>query len=142
MNYEKLSKSGRTPQRSTPEAAGYDVIAAEKGVIAPGQRRKFKVDLATKPALGFHMKIYNRSSMACDKGVFIPGTPMIVDRDFRGNIMLTLRNTTDEEYPVRKGDRIAQAMVDRSYKIHWVHQENLQHEETGRDPAGFGTTGR
>ena len=141
VQYEKLSIFGKTPCHSMPDAVGYDVFAAEDGIIPPNRRRKFKCDLATKPPPGFHLKLYNRSGLACDKGVFIPGSPMMIDHDFRGNVMVSLWNTNDTPYPVKKGDRIGQTMLERSYKIFWEYKRNLRYEKTECDPAGFGSSG-
>ena len=136
-----MSMKARTPCWSTPDAVGYDIYLAKTGDIQLGERKKFAIDTVTRPARGFHLKIYNRSSLACNEGIIIPGTPMIVDRDYRGVIKVTLWNTTEEPFHVEKGDRIGQSMVDRSYKIFWKPVRGLHQEKTGRDPAGFGTTG-
>ena len=141
--YEKTGKGAKTPRRATLEAAGYDVFSAEAGEIPPGETRTFTIQTITKPAVGFHLKIYNRSGLACKEGVMIPGSPMTVDRDFRGEIRVTLWNTNrDKAYSVKKGQRIGQFMIERSYKIFWQPAKGLRDEETGRNPAGFGSTGR
>ena len=92
----------RTPHWSTPDAVGYDIYSAETGDIQLGERKKFAIDTVTRPARGFHLKIYNRSSLACNEGIIIPGTPMIVDRDYRGVIKVTLWNTPEEPFHVEK----------------------------------------
>ena len=132
VEYEKTSTKARTPHQSTPDAAGYDIYSAKTGDIQPGERKKFAIDTVTRPARGFHLKIYNRSSLACNEGIIIPGTLMIVDRDYRGVIKVTLWNTTEEPFHVEKGDRIGQSMVDRSYKIFWKPVRGLHQEKTGR----------
>ena len=141
VEYEKTSTKARTPCQSTTDAVGYDIYSAETGDIQPGERKKFAIDTVTRPARGFHLKIYNRSSLACNEGIIIPGTLMIVDRDYRGVIKVTLWNTTEEPFHVEKGDRIGQSMVDRSYKIFWKPVRGLHQEKTGQDPAGFRMTG-
>ena len=83
----------------------------------------------------FHLKIYNRSSLACNEGIIIPGTLMIVDRDYRGVIKVTLWNTTEEPFHVEKGDRIGQSMVDRSYKIFWKPFRGLHQEKNRLGPC-------
>ena len=142
VQYEKISQNARTPRRATSDATGYDVYSAETGDIPPNGRRKFRSDLAQKPTLGFHLKLYNRSGLACNEGVFILGAPMIIDRDYHGNVCVTLWNTSkDKPFHLKKRDRIGQVMLERSYKIYWKHKRDLRLEQTDRDPAGFGTTG-
>jgi len=143
VEYEKRSPDARSPRRATNDSAGYDVFSAQSGDIPPGETRTFATDLTEKPALGFHIKLYNRSSLACKEGVVIPGAPMVIDRDYRGIIYVTLLNTSkDKVYHVKKGDRIAQQMVERSYKIFWVHRRGLSTENTERGDGGFGNTGK
>ena len=136
-----MSTKARTPCWSNPDAAGYDIYSAKTGDIQPGERKKFAIDTVTRPARGFHLKIYNRSSLACNESIIIPGTLMIVDRDYRGIIKVTLWNTTEEPFHVEKGDTIGQSMVDRSYKIFLKPVRGLHQEKTGWDPARFRTTG-
>ena len=112
-----MSTKARTPRWSTPDTAGYDIYSAETGDIQPGERKKFVII------------------------AWLAGTLMIVDRDYRGVIKVTLWNTTEEPFHVEKGDRIGQSMVDRSYKIFWKPVRGLHQEKTGRDPARFGMTG-
>ena len=74
----------------------------------------------------------------------IPGSPMTIDRDYRGEIRVTLWNTNMKDkkaYRVKKGDRIGQFMVERSFKIFWEPARGLGEGETGRNPTGFGSTG-
>ena len=85
-----MSMKARTPCWSTPDAVGYDIYSAKTGDIQPGERKKFAIDTVTRPVRGFHLKIYNRSSLTCNEGIIIPGTLMIVDRDYRSVIKVTL----------------------------------------------------
>ena len=141
VQYEKTSKKAKTPCRQTADAVGYDVYSAKTGDIAPGERKKFMIETVTKPALGFHLKIYNQSGLACNEGIIIPGMPLIIDQDYRGEIRVTLWNTMKEPFHVEEGDRIGQVMVDRSYKIFWKPVRELQNEKTAQRSDGFGTTG-
>ena len=98
-----MSTKARTPCWSTPDITGYDIYLAKTGDIQPGERNKFAIDTVTRPAREFHLKIFNRSSLACNEGIIIPGTPMIVDRDYRGVIKVTFWNTSEEPFHVERG---------------------------------------
>ena len=69
---------------------------------------------------------------------------MVIDSDYRGIVMVPFHNFSKEKpYQVKKGDQIAQLLMERCYKIYWDHDENLQETEpTARGSGGFGSTGR
>ena len=49
---EKASTKARTPCRSTPDAAGYDIYSAKTGDIQLGERKKFAIGTVTKTCEG------------------------------------------------------------------------------------------
>ncbi|HYF23386.1 MAG TPA: dUTP diphosphatase, partial [Caulobacteraceae bacterium] len=66
-----------------------------------------------------------------------PGT---VDSDYRGEVKVILVNLGQEDFVVRRGERIAQMVVAAHARIAWEEAEAL--DETGRGAGGFGSTGR
>ena len=68
---------------------------------------------------------------------------MVIDSDYRGIVMVPLHNFSKEKpYQVKKGDRIAQVLIERCYKIYWDHDKKLQETEpTTRGSGGFGSSG-
>ena len=144
VKYQKVGPNARTPRRGSAQAAGYDVYSTTDREIPPEETVHFPVELITKPEPGWCLKLYNRSSLAAKKLVAILGAPMIVDPDYRGIVMVPLRNFSREKsYRVKKGDRIGQVLIERCYKIYWEHDEHLQETEpTARGSGGFGSTGR
>ena len=56
---------------------------------------------------------------------------------------MPLYNFGDTTYEVKIGDRIAQALMERCYKIRWILDPKLvEKEKTERGSGGFGSTGR
>jgi dUTP pyrophosphatase len=66
-----------------------------------------------------------------------PGT---IDADYRGEVMIAVINLAPAAYTVRRGDRIAQMVIQRVYQARL--EEVRQLETTGRSTGGFGHTGR
>ena len=58
--------------------------------------------------------------------------------DYRGEIGVILFNTTDEDFEVKSGDRIAQIVLNKVEQINWLEVEEL--DETERGDGGFGHT--
>ncbi len=63
----------------------------------------------------------------------------VVDYDYRGNVGVVLFNHGDDDFPVKRGDRIAQLILERISMADCVEVEELP--DTERGGAGFGSTG-
>ena len=143
ISYQKIGKNARTPRRGSAHAAGYDVYSTVNKEILPHETVYIPSDLITKPNSGWCLKLYNRSSLAAKYSIWIPGSPTIIDSDYRGNVIVPLYNFGDTAYEVKIGDRIAQALVERCYKIRWnIDSKLIEKAMTERGAGGFGSTGR
>lgn len=143
VSYLKVGKNARTPRRGSAQAAGYDVYSTAYKEILPRETVYIPSDLITKPPPGWCIKLYNRSSLAAKHSIWIPGSPTVIDSDYRGNIIVPLYNFGDTTYEVKIGDRIAQGLMERCYKIRWILDPKLvEKEKTERGSGGFGSTGR
>ena len=143
VKYQKIGGDARTPRRGSAQAAGYDVYSAVNEEIPLEKTVHFPSNIITKPEPGWCLKLYNRSGLAANHLVGILGGPMVIDSDYRGIVMVPLHNFSKEKpHQVKKGDRIAQVLIERCYKIYWDHDEKLQETEpTTRGSGGFGSTG-
>lgn len=63
----------------------------------------------------------------------------VVDEDYRGNLGVVLFNHSDQEFDVKKGDRIAQLICEQIFYPEIKEEKTL--DETERGAAGFGSTG-
>lgn len=63
----------------------------------------------------------------------------VIDEDYRGNVGVVIFNHSDIEFPIKKGDRIAQLICEKIY--YPVLQEVTNLSETDRGEGGFGSTG-
>ena len=72
-------------------------------------------------------------------GVTVANSPGTVDSDYRGPLMVGLINLGHEAFTIRRGDRIAQAVVAPAPQLTLVEVEDL--DATVRGEGGFGSTG-
>lgn len=63
----------------------------------------------------------------------------VIDEDYRGNVGVVLFNHSEQDFSVKKGDRIAQLICEKIYYPELVEVANLT--ETKRAEGGFGSTG-
>lgn len=130
------------PSYATPGAAGLDLYAAvrEEVVLAPGERRLIPTGIQVAIPPGFEAQIRPRSGLALEYGVTLLNTPGTIDSDYRGEIRVILINAGEKEFRIRRGDRIAQMVVQQVARVRWQVVEKL--DPSARGKGGFGHTGR
>jgi dUTP pyrophosphatase len=88
---------------------------------------------------GFEAQVRPRSGLAFKHGISIINSPGTIDADYRGEIKIGLINLGTEPYTIRRGDRIAQLVIQRVYQARLEPVETL--DQTERNEGGFGHTG-
>ena len=129
------------PDYATPDAAGMDLLAAveEDLVIAPGERKLISTGLKMAIPPGYEGQVRPRSGLALRHGVTLLNTPGTIDSDYRGIVGVILVNLGNEDFTVRRGDRIAQMLICPVSRAEMVECESLS--STFRSEGGFGHTG-
>lgn len=130
------------PRYMTPEAAGMDICAAvpQDTVLEAGQIRLLPTGFAMALPKGYEAQVRPRSGLAAKHGIGLINSPGTIDGDYRGEVMIVLINLGPSAYTVRRGDRIAQMVIQRVPRARLEVVERLP--ETGRSGGGFGHTGR
>ena len=130
------------PERATPHASGFDLRACLERplVLEPGRRALVPTGIVVALPPGHEAQVRPRSGLALKKGLTLLNSPGTVDADYRGEIGVLLVNLGQEPVTIRRGERIAQLVVQRVPGAALVEVEELP--ETERGPGGFGHTGR
>jgi dUTP pyrophosphatase len=132
------------PGYATPGAAGLDLSAAlpegDVLVLPPGGRALVPTGLAAALPPGYEMQVRPRSGLAVKHGVTVLNSPGTIDSDYRGEIQVPLINHGEAPFAIRRGDRIAQAVVAAVARAVLEEVDSL--DETARGSGGFGSTGR
>lgn len=131
------------PAYATEGAAGFDLRAAVPGdaplLLQPGERVLVPIGFACAVPHGYEMQVRPRSGLAVRHGVSVANSPGTVDSDYRGPLMVCLVNFGSEPFPIRRGDRIAQAVVAPAPQLTLIEVDAL--DATLRGEGGFGSTG-
>jgi dUTP pyrophosphatase len=130
------------PRYMTPDAAGMDICAAvpQDTVLETGQIRLLPTGFAMALPKGYEAQIRPRSGLAVKHGIGMINAPGTIDSDYRGEVMIALINLGRSAYTVRRGDRIAQMIIQL---VHQARLEVVEHlDPTARSTGGFGHTGR
>ena len=140
-----LTKDATVPTSSHFGDAGLDLYASEDVFIKTGETGVIKTGLAVGIPQGFYGKIEDRSSLAA---AGIRTGAGVVDSGYAGEIKIVLHNLNNDNesnhlgrgYYVKKGQRIAQLIVQSVVPVRLVEVETLEASERGAN--GFGSTGR
>ncbi len=137
----RLDEALPAPGYAHPGDAGADLRAAHDAVLpASGGRASIGTGVAIALPDGHVGFVTPRSGLAARHGVTVLNAPGTVDSGYRGELRVTLLNTDpDEEFVVRRGDRIAQLVVQRVELVRFVEVAELP--ESVRGEGGFGSTG-
>jgi dUTP pyrophosphatase len=131
------------PAYETQGAAGMDLraaVAADTPVtLRPGARTAIPTGFCIALPAGFEAQVRPRSGLALRAGVAPLNSPGTVDADYRGEIKVILINLGEEDFIVRRGDRIAQVVIAPVIQAVWRETDVL--DETPRGQGGFGSTG-
>jgi dUTP pyrophosphatase len=127
------------PSYAHPGDAGADLVAAADVELAPGARALVGTGVAIALPVGYAAFVHPRSGLAAKLGVTTLNAPGTVDAGYRGEIRVNLVNHGAEPVVVRRGDRIAQLVVQRVEHAVFTVVETLP--ESVRGTGGHGSTG-
>jgi dUTP pyrophosphatase len=128
------------PAYMTEGSAGVDLSADIDGEItlAPMARALIPAGIAIALPPGFEAQIRPRSGLALKHGITLLNSPGTIDSDYRGEIQVIAINLGSDPVVVKRGDRIAQMIVQRVIRAQWRPVAELP--ESRRQDGGFGHT--
>lgn len=128
------------PSYAHPGDAGADLLTTVDVTLAPGERALVPTGIAIALPEGYVALVHPRSGLAARHGLSIVNTPGTVDAGYRGEIKVLLVNhDLSESIVLRRGDRIAQLVVQRFERARFVAVDALP--ESVRGSGGYGSTG-
>lgn len=128
------------PTRAHAGDAGVDLCTTEDVILEPGERVLVGTGIAVALPMGTVGLIHPRSGLAAKTGLSIVNTPGTVDAGYRGEIKVCLINHDPRAaITLRRGDRIAQLLVQRVELVEFAEVESL--DETARGAGGYGSSG-
>lgn len=120
--------------------AGADLTTTIDFTLAPGERRLIPTGIAIALPVGYVALVHPRSGLAIKHGVSVLNAPGTIDAGYRGEISCILINhDRHESISFRKGERIAQLIIQAVERADFVEVSELPASSRGSD--GFGSTG-
>lgn len=165
VKIRKLHPDAAPPVYATELAAGFDLVAVEDVIIAPGETALVPTGLAFEIPAGYEMQIRPRSGISLRTKLRVANSPGTIDADYRGEVKVIVDNIARNQhgttprlrnlegkteycngehfekftYWIRKGDKLAQAIIAPIMRATFELADELA--ETARGAGGFGHTG-
>jgi len=137
----RLDPGVQLPARAHPGDAGLDLCASEDVSLKPGERASVGTGIAVAIPEGFAAFVLPRSGLAAKHGISLVNAPGLIDSGYRGEVRILMINLdTDEAVTLRRGERIAQLVVQRVEDVTLREVDELP--SSARGEGGFGSTGR
>ena len=136
----RLDESVPLPSYAKPGDAGADLTARVDVTLQPGERALVPTGISIALPNGYVALVHPRSGLAIKHGVTMVKSPGTVDAGFRGELQIILINHDPKEaISFKKGDRIAQLVIQQVERANFVEVESLPGSDRGA--GGFGSTG-
>lgn len=141
IKIKKLTNTAVIPTLGSKDSAGVDLSAdiLDKILIKPHETVKISTGLAMALPEGTFGAIFARSGIATKESLRPANCVGVIDRDYRGEIIVALHNDGEEIRIIEPGQRIAQLVVIPYISINFIETEELDNTERGT--GGFGSTG-
>lgn len=137
IQVKKNHLDARLPQYTIEGDAGLELYSLEKVTLAPDERMIVKTGISMKIPKGYVGLIWDKSGIAAKSGIKTMGG--VIDSNYRGDIGVILKNLSNEIYEIKKGDKIAQMLIQKIENP--IIEEVDELDEAERGEGGFGSTG-
>lgn len=137
----RLDPSVPLPAYAKPGDAGADLVSRIDVTIKPGERVLVPTGISLALPKGYVALVHPRSGLAVKHGISLVNTPGTVDAAYRGEVACILINhDLVDEVSFKKGDRIAQLVIQKVEEADFIEVEELPGSDRGA--GGFGSTGK
>lgn len=139
---ELCHAEAKMPCYARPGDAGMDIYAVEDIIIEPEQTVLVRTGLRVAIPSGYEVQIRPRSGVSLKTPLRVANSPGTIDAGYRDEICLIINNISQtKDYQIKKGDRIAQMVLQKVPEIQWIPVGNIQ-EIGGDRGGGFGSSGK
>jgi len=142
LGYVKLNPDAIEPKYNYISDSGFDLYSTEEIVISSLGRALVPTGLAFDIKDGYEIQVRSKSGLAINQGLFVLNSPGTIDSGFLGEVKVIIFNTNTEPFTIKKGMKVAQAVLCPVISGKYVSLE-LKKElgQKDRNDKGFGSTG-
>lgn len=137
VKIKKLHPDAKLPSYAKYGDAGMDVYSVGDAVIKAGERASIPTGLSMQLPPGHVCLVWDKSGLAANQG--LKTMAGVIDHTFRGECNIVVYNTSKEDYLIKKGQKIAQLLIQPIITAEL--EEVAELDESVRGANGFGSTG-
>jgi dUTP pyrophosphatase len=142
INYSLSSEDSVSPSYAYPTDSGFDLHSIEEVTMSPFGRSLVSTGLFIDIPEHYEIQVRSKSGLSLKQGLMVLNSPGTVDQGYTGEIKVILFNTNNHEVVIKKGQKIAQAVVSPVLCGKWISWEQKDKiEDKDRSDNGFGSTG-
>jgi dUTP pyrophosphatase len=139
LKIKKLHSDAKIPMYAHEGDAGLDICSVESYTLKPGERKGFATGISFELEPGFAALVWDKSGLSFKHGIKTMGG--VIDSNYRGEVFIALLNTSDKDYHIEIGDKIAQILIQPFTCAKIEEIDKLSENET-RGDKGFGSSGK
>ena len=137
LRVKRLNDNATLPTRGSGGAVGYDLACTQDFVLDTQSRVLVSTGIGIKLPTGVYGRVAPRSGLTVKHGVHIGAG--VIDPDYTGEVRVAMFNLGLEPIEFKRGDRIAQLILERCEVPDVLEVDTLV--TTSRGEGGFGSTG-
>ena len=111
LPFVKISTNAITPTRATEGSVGLDFYSPADYVIPPHNQFLIPTQIKLQIPLGYYGRLASKSGLAILHQLHVGAG--VIDPDYTGEIMVLLINNASRVHPIKKGDPIAQLILQK-----------------------------
>ena len=142
VEYSQSNVDSIDPSYAYPTDSGFDLFSTEEIEIESFGRSLIPTGLHIDIPDGYEVQVRSKSGLALKQGLMVLNSPGTVDQGYTGEIQVILFNTTKNNVIIKKGQKIAQAVISPVVSGKWIKLtkvDNINNKD--RNENGFGSTG-
>ncbi|HPN84627.1 MAG TPA: dUTP diphosphatase [Victivallales bacterium] len=132
--------SDLTPKKAHHDDAAFDLRSRVDMELKPAEPHLVPTGIFMEIPVGYEAQVRPRSGLAIKHAISVLNSPGTIDAGYRGEVCVIIMNCGKEPYSIKRGDRIAQMVINKLPDVEIVIVDELS--ESTRGSGGFGSTGK
>ena len=142
LGYKKINPQAVTPKYNYPTDSGFDLYSTIDLVLPPFGRALIPTGLKFDIDEGYELQVRTKSGLAINHGLIVLNSPGTVDCGYTGEVQVSVFNTTQTEFTITRGMKVAQGVLSPVVNGRWVQLMEVDEVmDKDRGDNGFGSTG-